>query len=497
MDTGIRHQVAYGAGVRRAFRWVTGLLATALLTVGLSAPVQAETLVWQPCGTGQECSWLTVPVDHANPTAGTVQLRLLRIPARGGAPMGSLVINPGGPGASGVTYLRSLALSLPSTIRDAYDLIGFDPRGTGESAPVRCMTDANLGRYVRLDSTSRRPADQRRFMQAAARFSPGCLARSPELAPQMQTDQTVQDMDLLRQALGTQTLDFLGFSYGTVLGARYAERYPASVGRFVLDGAVQTSLDVMQISQQQATAFQQAVRRFAADCARSRTCQLGSSTPAVLRSINHLLAQLDSHSIPTTSTFPLVKAQAIGGIITSLYSPQTWPLLRRALVDARRGDGTRLQQLAYFGNDQIGPARFASNLYFAFLATTCLDSPAPPGRIGLARAADRWARGASVPDISRALAWSNAPCTTWFRHGPEPTSITSATEAPILIIGTRFDPATPYAWSRWLHRQLPTSTLLTLNADGHTGFLTGSACVDDAVTQYLLTGAMPPAGTVC
>jgi pimeloyl-ACP methyl ester carboxylesterase len=497
MDDEIRHQVAYRGRMHRAFRWIAGVTAAIVMSVGVPSQAQAETLAWEACGTDQECSWLTVPLDHANPGGDTIRLRLMRIPARTGASMGSLVVNPGGPGASGVDYVSSLARFFPNELRDVYDLIGFDPRGTGASEPVRCLTDAALARYLRLDSAPRRPADQRRLMTQAARFSPGCLARSPNLAPHMQTDQTVQDMELIRQALGMPTLNFLGFSYGTVLGARYAERYPDTVGRLVLDGPVNTSLDVMQLSEQQAKGFQLALRRFAADCARSRTCQLGRTQAAVLRSINHLLAGLDSNTIPTKTAFPLVKAQAITGIITSLYNPRTWPLLRRAVVDARRGDGTRMQELAYFGNDQLGPTAFRSNIWFAFFSTTCLDSPAPPGQAGLSRAANRWARGAGVPDVSRALAWGNAPCTTWFRHSSAATAVTSTTQTPILVIGTRFDPATPYQWSRWMHRQLPSSTLLTFNGDGHTAFLAGSTCIDGAVTEYLLTGVLPPAGTVC
>lgn len=468
--------------------WVL-LLALGLL--GFTAPTgaAAERLAWEPCGVGQECAWLSVPLDHANPELGSIALKVVRIKARSDAPIGSLVVNPGGPGGSGADFIRGLALSLPSQIRNSFDLIGFDPRGVGQSQPIRCLPDAALARYLRTDSTPRTPAEQRTLMRRAAAFGPGCLSDQPDLARNMQTWQTVADIELLRSALDEDQLNFLGFSYGTELGGRYAQTYPDRVGRFVLDGAVDSSLDIMQVSKAQAAGFQRAISRFASDCASRPKCGLGSSRQAVLGNINHLLAELDRAPIPTKQTEPLVQSQALTGIITALYSPRAWSMLRKALVDARNGDGTRLQILGEIGNDQIGPEEFASNLLSAFIATTCLDSPAAPGRVGLARAAREWSQGTAVPELSRLLAWSNAPCTRWFQPGPTPTALSSTTTAPILVIGTRFDPATPYEWSVQMRSALPTSALVTFEGDGHTAFASGVRCVDDAVTQYLLDGA--------
>jgi pimeloyl-ACP methyl ester carboxylesterase len=466
-------------------------IVAALVLVGAvhGAPVaQADELRWEACGTGQQCAWLTVPIDHQDPTLGTIDLRLVRIPARSGAPRGSLVVNPGGPGASGADFVRLFALSAPAILREQFDLVGFDPRGVGQSSPIRCSSDAQLARFLRTDSTPMTARDQRILMRRAAAFGPGCLADQPRLAPNLETQQTIQDMDQLRHALGEERLNFLGYSYGTLLGARFAEAYPDRVGRFVLDGAVDPALNLMEISRDQAQGFQQAIRRFAADCARRATCTLGEKPETVLRNINVLLRRLDDRPIRTTGATTLVQSEAISGIFTALYSTEVWPTLGQALAQARQGDGTLLQRLAYLGNDQIGPERFASNLVFAFIATGCLDSPAPPGRAGLAAAAKRWSAQASVPELSRALAWSNAACHTWFRHSPPIEQVSSTTTAPILIIGTRFDPATPYRWSTTLNRVLPTSSLLTFEGDGHTAFASGVRCVDEAVTNYLVTG---------
>jgi pimeloyl-ACP methyl ester carboxylesterase len=462
----------------------------ALALLGVTAPPAAasDALTWQPCGAGQECAWLTVPLNHTDPEAGTIDLRVVRIKARSDRALGSLVVNPGGPGGSGGDFVRSLALSLPDEIRSSFDLVGFDPRGVGQSQPIQCLADRDLARYLRTDSTPRTLREQHTFMRQAAAFGPGCLRDQPTLARNMQTWQTIADMEILRAALGDEQLNFLGFSYGTMLGAGYAEAYPDRVGRLVLDGAVDPALDIMAISKAQARGFQLAITRFASDCASRPNCGLGSTRQSVLHSINTLLAGLDRKPIPTQQALPLVQAQALTGIITALYSPSAWSMLRRALVEARKGDGTRLQLLAEIGNDQIGPEKFASNLFSAFIATTCLDSPAAPGRAGLASAAREWSRGTAVPELSRLLAWSNAPCTRWFQPGATPRAISSTTSAPILVIGTRFDPATPYVWSVRMSAALPTSALVTFEGDGHTAFAGGVRCVDDAVTSYLLTG---------
>lgn len=473
-----------------SMRTLVGICCAALVaSVAIMAPpAQADGLAWESCGPQQECAWLTVPIDHQQPDMGTIDLRVIRIAARGGRARGALVINPGGPGSSGVDFVRFFALSAPDQLRTNFDLVGFDPRGIGQSQPIRCLSSNQLAQYLRLDTTPRTPRAQRILMRKAARWSPGCLADQPRLAPFLASDQTVQDMDLLRAALGAPRLDFLGFSYGTLLGARYAEAFPDRVGRFVLDGGVDPTLDLMEISRDQAAGFQRAIRRFAADCARQDRCPLGESPGSVLRTINTLLRTIKERAIPTRGPTTLVQSQAIYGIVTALYSPALWPALRQALVAARRNDGTQLQQLAYLGSEQTGPERFAGNLRFGLYATGCLDTPAPPGRSGLAAAAKRWSASSAVPDISRALAWSNAPCHTWFRHGRAQQQVSSTTTESMLIVGTRYDPATPYRWSQTLNRALPTSSLLTYEGDGHTAFGSGVSCVDNAVTQYLLTG---------
>lgn len=335
-------------------------------------------------------------------------------------------------------------------------------------------------------------------MALAARLAQGCLDTSPAIARHLGSAETVRDMDILRQAIGDERLNFLGYSYGTFLGTLYAEEFPANVGRFVLDGALDPSLDIMQVSKGQSDGFQLAMTRFARNCASLRSCPWSGSASNVLRGINTILAKVDRRPLPTESGRDLVQAEVLSALFYAMYSPTLWPVLRQALGQAKIGDGYGLQSIADYAVERTGPNTYATNMASAFPAIACWDAPAAPGIEGLRAAAAAWSTGARVPEMARAMSWGNAPCAQWFGHsGRVPAPASTTTTAPILVIGTTYDPATPYEWSKALNRQLPTSTLLTFRGDGHTAFGGGSGCIDDAVTRYMLTGAVPPAGTVC
>lgn len=472
-------------------------LSAIVLTLGLAPALHAapeptqQALDWQLCGVELFCTWLTVPIDHERPEIGTLDLRVVRIPAQSSPSQGSLIINVGGPGAPGAQFTQTFAQSLPGEIRAVFDIVGLDTRGTGDSSPLRCVSDTFLSNYLRLDNTPTTAQAQRTWLAASARWSAGCLDDQPALAAHMQTTQIVRDHEALRTALGEPQLNFFGYSYGTVIGARYAQLFPDRVGRFILDGAVDPRLDAMQISRDQSDGFQRAIQRFASRCAQTSSCQLGNTRQAVLAKINKVLKDVAHTPLPAANGRSLVEAEALTGIVTAMYSPTLWQPLWSALAQANRGNGSKLQLLADLGNGRSGPREFPGNFLGPFLSTTCLDLPRPPRGTGLAKAAKTWEKNTQVPQISALLAWSNAPCTSWFKTGARPVAATSSTNAPILIIGTTFDPATPYHWSKALHQQLPTSSLLTLVGDGHTAFGSGSTCIDTSVTNYLLTGALP------
>jgi pimeloyl-ACP methyl ester carboxylesterase len=514
--------VTYGDGVNRVRGTASALCAllaaTALAPAASAAPAPPQSatanaaypaelasfytqrLDWSRCDEGLECAWLTVPLDYADPTGESIRLRISKKKASGPAArrQGSLVVNPGGPGASGLDFPAYVAAAIAPEVATEFDIVGFDTRGVGKSEPVTCMTGRQTTTWLRADSSPDTLAEQKRLMSLAARLAQGCLERSPDIARHLGTVDTVRDMDILRQAVGDERLTFLGYSYGTYLGTLYAERFPANVGRFVLDGALDPSLDIMQVSKGQSDGFQLAMTRFARACAPLRSCPWSGSASKVLRGINTILAEVDRRPLPTESGRRLVQGEALTALFYAMYSPSLWPALRQALGQAKIGDGYGLQSLADYAVERTGRNTYATNMASAFPAIACWDAPAPPGIDGLRSAAEAWSQGARIPDMARAMSWGNAPCSQWFGHSsrvPAPASTT--TTAPILVVGTTFDPATPYAWSKALNRQLPTSTLLTYRGDGHTAFGGSSRCIDDAVTRYLLTGALPPAGTVC
>ena len=485
------------------------------LTVPLAAPAQAtpaatatqealtrfygQALVWEDCAEGR-CSWLTVPLDYDDPDGATIQLRVSRATASGavGQRLGSLVVNPGGPGVSGLDYAAYLSASLEKKVSRAYDIVGFDPRGVGQSAPISCLSGVQTTRWLRTDPTPDTPAERATVMRRAQQLADGCLRRSPEIARHVGSDDTVRDLDILREALGDPALNLLGYSYGTYLGTRYAELFPARVGRFVLDGAVDPSLDIMQVSRQQSDGFQLAVTRFAKDCSGRPTCPWRGDTKAVLTGLNALLEDLETHPLPTHRASRLVQAEAITAIFYAMYSPSLWPSLRTALRQAVAGDGLGLAEMAAFAWDELAPNRYGTNMASAFPAIACWDAPPAPDSAGLEAAAAKWSRTAAVPQLAQAMAWSNAPCSVWYGHSPvAPAPADSATTAPILIVGGTYDPATPYRWAKALNRQLPTSALLTYRGDGHTVYGGSSQCVNGIVDDYLVTGALPKAGTTC
>lgn len=493
--------LAAAVAIAVAVAMLTGLAGPAAAEPAETGPLAryyAQSLDWTRCSAGQ-CAWLTVPLDYSQPDGTTIRLRISRTRAEAGAErLGSLLTNPGGPGAEGVSFGQYLAGALSEDVTRRYDIVGFDTRGVGQSAPITCMDGRETTRWTRTDTTPDTPSEEAILMRRARALARGCLERSPQMARFVGSENTVRDMDILRQALGDERLNLVGFSYGTYLGVRYAEAFPERVGRFVLDGAVDPALDMMQLSEQQSTGFQLALSRFADDCAGRANCPWPGQARDVLAGIQRLLRDLDTRPLPARPGPPLVQAEALTAVFYSMYSPVLWPVLRSALRDAVRGDGRELSELAAYANDRTGPDRYGSNMASAFPAIACWDRPATPDAAGLGSAARRWARGVAVPELARAMSWGNAPCSVWYGHTSRPPApATSATTAPILVIGGKHDPATPYSWAQAMNRSLPTSVLLTFDGDGHTAYGNGSTCVDTTVDAYLIKGTLPPTGKVC
>ncbi len=482
------------------------VLSLGLGTASLSSPAHAsgsldsyqnQRLNWVSCNVG-ECSALKVPLDYSDLALGDITIALSRTKHTSTNFQGSLVVNPGGPGSPGLDFAKYVAKEVSPAIAKEFDIIGFDPRGTGKSSPVNCMTAKQTASWLAMDSTPDSTSEVTAVMKAAQNISKGCLRYTPRIAPFVGTPSATQDLELLRSALGDEKLNWLGFSYGTSLGTSYIEKFPTHVGRFVLDGAVDPSLNSMQLSLGQAKGFQQAFQNYAQHCIDEMPCGIGNSRSEITAKVNRLLAQLDVHPMATKHGVRLTQSLGLGGIFTALYTTDLWDLLSDALDQAFHSDGTGLLELSWMGADQTGPSTFGSNMQSAYYAIDCWDLPASPGAAGLATAAKQWSRGAAIPEMSASMSWSNAPCSSWFAHNPVlPAPANSTTTAPILIVGTRFDPATPYVWAQALSQQLTSSTLLTYEGNGHTAFGSGSPCIDSAVNEYLLRGTLPTPGKRC
>ncbi|MCF2529247.1 alpha/beta hydrolase [Yinghuangia soli] len=485
-----------GAGDVKKSPGASGTPAPGAPPAALPMPEAAE-IDWKACeGSQFECGTLTVPVDYADPGGDRTKIALIRKKATGPDRIGSLVVNPGGPGGSGVDFARYAASQFPRTVRDRYDIVGFDPRGVGHSTPVKCLSDDAMDEYTQLDQTPDDGSEVSALVTGATAFGKACQAETGPLVAHVSTVDAARDMDQIREALGDAKLYYFGASYGTFLGATYAELFPANVGRFVLDGAVDPSLSAATANRLQAGGFETALNAYADNCVAGGSCFLGPTREAVLARIQALLAELDAKPLPGDGTRDVNEAIATTGILSPLYSRDQWPQLTRALQAALRGDGDLLLDLNDQYYERSSDGHYA-NLMYANAAVNCLDLPPAATTPDQVRAQVPEFEQTS-PTFGRALAWAGLTCGTWpVPATGRPHEIHAPGAAPILVVGTTRDPATPYAWSQALAAQLDSGTLLTYDGDGHTAYLRGSTCIDTAVDAYLLTGTAPPDGKTC
>lgn len=455
-----------------------------------------QEIAWTPCD-DDECGVLLVPIDYQNPGDGSIELAVERVPASGDR-VGSLVVNPGGPGAPGTNTARDADFYFGAELLAAYDIVGFDPRGTGDSSPVDCLSDDELDAQLAGDPDPDTPAEVQAFEDGSSDFWAGCEQKSGEVAPHVSTVEAARDMDVLRAALGEDQLDYFGFSYGTRLGATYAELYPDKVGRFVLDGAVDPSISSRDGSLSQAKGFETALRSYVENCVDDGGCFLGDSVDAGLATIKDLVEKIDEKPLPTDDPEgrDLTVGLAFYGIITPLYSQDYWVALDAGLQEAMAGNGNTLLLLAdsYASRDD---GEFEDNSLEAISVINCLDDP---WSISTDEVDDNLADFEKAsPTFGSVFAWGLTAC-----HGIPFTAtdepdlvIDGAGAAPIVVIGTTRDPATPYEEAVAMAEQLESGVLVSRDGDGHTGYNKGNACVDDAVHAYLIDGTVPDDGLTC
>ncbi|MFC6555983.1 alpha/beta hydrolase [Nonomuraea cavernae] len=427
-----------------------------------------------------QCGTIKVPLDHAKPGGDQIDLALIRVKARGDR-SGSLVFNFGGPGGSGVDILAQAAQAFGS-LGTRYDLVSFDPRGVDRSAGVTC--GGQMAEILAAPSA----AESDRL---AKELPTACQKDSGKVLPHVGTVNAARDLDLIRAALGEQKLNYFGLSYGTHLGAVYATKFPKNVGRFVLDSAYDPAVTFEERAAIQATGFDQAFEAFAEDCV-AQGCDLGTSPAAVERTVEGLLDGLKTKPLQVGDR-SLTYGLAQLAVITPLYAKATWPMLEQAAAAALKGDGATLLALAdsYTGRRPDGTYSTAMS---SLQAINCADTTERPTAAETARINDR------IEQIFPILAVEGtaAPCEDWPAPGDDEAKKIDATgSAPIVVIGGKGDPATPYRWATTLNAQLKTGILVTYEGEGHGAYLSGSTCVTRLVDAYLLTGKTPDQGATC
>ncbi|MGW4652651.1 alpha/beta hydrolase, partial [Kitasatospora sp. NPDC004289] len=469
-----------------------------------------QKLGWTACGDLQ-CATLTVPMDYERPQDGrTFTLPLARAAATDpGRRKGSLVLDPGGPGGSGVQLMRSGgADSFGTAARAHFDVVGFDPRGVAGSRPaVDCTApDGQGAEESAVPLYPRTDAERAAALADAERTTAACVARSGAILPHVGTPDAARDLDVLRAALGDEKLTYLGWSYGTHLGTLYAEQFPRRVRAMVLDGAVDPDLDWRQRILSQARGFRKAVDDYAENCARIVAGACPATTPdGIRRTVEETYAKAAAHGLRIKgSTERLDESAVLGAVTAAMYTPEAqWKDLSEGLAAARRGDGTKLAELAGNGpagdedpgTAQPGEERPRDNSGDVLTAVNCLDTPHPADPRAYWGLLEEAYRDSGTYGTSTVLAYLN--CRNWPAGSLKPHRVAAEGLAPVLVVGTTGDAATPYEQAHSLAAQLPGGMLLTYRGLGHTAYGRSNRCVTDAVDAYLVELRPVAAGTTC
>jgi pimeloyl-ACP methyl ester carboxylesterase len=466
---------------------------------------------WKDCDDGLECATLRVPLDWSDPGGRTVTLAVARKPAEHpDERIGSVVFNPGGPGEPGTDFLRQIigADRVPSGLGDRFDLVSWDPRGTGGSDGIACLTDQEA-EQPDPDPTIDSPADSLALQTLADQRLARCLPKMRDVITRVGTRNTVRDLDALRGALGDRKLTYVGYSYGTTIGIEYGAMFPKRLRAMVLDGVAMPATDPVSATHAQARSFEHNLDAFLDDCEQRALCLFGNGDPR--KAFTDLVAQLETGKrLPADYTLPDSHGTAhrrrgtagIGelysAVLVSLYAKENWVALETGLAAAERGSGQLLLAL----RDTIAGRREDgtwSHLPEANQAISCADQEE--------RATDadgddalraQWS--AELPLLGSVFATGTPGCYGYPKPNDPLTPVTAADLAdvpPIVVIGSSEDPATPYESSQKLHGLLPHAALVTWESADHTAYGRGSDCLDDPVTAYLEGLILPRDGLRC
>jgi len=488
-----------------------GAMATALLVLvgcGSSTSTSSATTInagpyvpasfdWKACDdsastTSVQCSTLEVPFDYNNPSGGSFTLYVKLLPAANPTlRIGSMMVNPGGPGFGGSSLADDASYYFSSDIIDHFDIIAWDPRGTGKSTPaVDCVDDYD--QYFGIDSPPDTPAEKQALIDASQKFNDECMANSGHILPYISTQASATDMDSIRQALGEDKISYFGFSYGSELGATWATMFPQTVRAAVFDGAVDPHATSAQEGMAQAGGFEGQLTTFLAACSNNSTCEFYNGGKAEA-AFDSLLLELDAKPLVVSKDrTPVTQGVAFTAVAQSMYSDSYWPQLEQALADAQKGDGAGLLKLYddYYQRKDDGSY---GNELEAFLAISCLDDP---GATSVKAVED------AVPDFVAAAPRLGAnfgygfSCALWPVKPATKIDATGKGAGPIVVVGTTGDPATPLASTRKMAAALEQGILLIVEANQHTGYGTND-CINTAVDSYLINLTVPVNETTC
>ena len=460
----------------------------------------SQELVWKDCKDDKkfQCAEIQVPVDYQNPGEASLTLALKKLPAKQSSnKVGSLLINPGGPGGSGTDYVTYAEDAFGKRLMDSFDIIGFDPRGVALSTPLDCLTDQEVDEFIAFDGTPDNDEELKASLEISINLANSCESIANNLIAHVGTQEAARDMDIIRELVGDEKLNFLGASYGTYLGGMYAEIFPDKVGRLVLDGAVDPSLSSEEQSFDQAVGLDTALKRFVEDCPQYDDCPLTKRGDGGVQEIREFLDSLDAKPLKTEDPDRLLtQAMGVYAVAGFLYSDEWWSYMRQSLATAFSGDGTDLLSINDLFNERNDDGTYATNATEAIYAINCFDEPSTSTEEQVREYAKTWIKDAPV--FGDYLAWGNLSCTIWPVKDPNPINkFVAQSAAPIVVVGTKYDPATPYKWAIGLSSQLVTSVLLTYEGDGHTAYMRGSKCIDNEIENYLVDGTVPAKNITC
>ncbi|MFF2246272.1 alpha/beta hydrolase [Arthrobacter sp. NPDC058130] len=480
----------------------SGAAAQADPSIVAAAPAElrsyySQQVDWKQCEGGAfQCAKIKVPLDYSKPDGDRIELAAIKLATKG-EKKGTLLVNPGGPGGSGYDFVRDAANSnISDKVRSGYDIMGFDPRGVKRSAPVTCLTDkerdASRAKTYALDTDAGLDAALTDNKAIAAK----CVEKTGPVLAHIDTVSAAKDLDILRGVVNDAKLNYLGYSYGTLLGSTYASLFPDNVGRLVLDGAIDPSLSYEELTSGQAVAFDKALHAYVAKCQQTSGCPLTGSTEEGVQQIHDAISAAEANPLPAKDGRKVSGSTFVSGLIIPLYNDKNWPILTRALATALKGDGTGMLQLADFGADRDPSGTYTSNSTFAFNAINCLDYPMVSDTASM-RAEDQKLRQES-PTLGYYFAYGGSNCKDWpYKNVRTPAAAEYTGAAPIVVVGTTGDPATPVEWATNLRKQLGNASLLTWKGQGHTAYGRSNSCIGNAVDDYLVDGKAPADNTVC